>query len=79
MSAAIVPGFGRIWWPRSSEFFNVWMRSRALNKWRFPGYRLHPLGGDMKRFWSVTVNGNWRVIFRFEEWPATNVDLIDYH
>ena len=44
-----------------------------------PGYRLHPLSGDLKGFWSVTVNGNWRVIFRFEDGQARNVDLIDYH
>ena len=30
-----------------------------------PAYRLHPLKGQMKGFWSVTVRANWRVIFRF--------------
>ncbi len=44
-----------------------------------PGYRLHVLSGDLKGFWSVTVNGNWRVIFRFEDGQPRNVDLIDYH
>lgn len=44
-----------------------------------PGYRLHRLSGDLKGFWSVTVNGNWRVIFRFEDGQPRNVDLIDYH
>ncbi|MBL8576659.1 MAG: type II toxin-antitoxin system mRNA interferase toxin, RelE/StbE family [Mesorhizobium sp.] len=44
-----------------------------------PGYRLHPLTGDLKGFWSVTVNGNWRVIFRFEQGQPQKVDLIDYH
>jgi proteic killer suppression protein len=44
-----------------------------------PGYRLHALSGDLKGFWSVTVNANWRIIFRFEDGRATNVDLIDYH
>src|SRR4051794_38778477 len=29
------------------------------------GFRLHPLTGDLKGFWSVTVRANWRVIFRF--------------
>ena len=32
----------------------------------FPGWRLHSLKGELKGFWSVTVSGNWRVIFRFE-------------
>ena len=44
-----------------------------------PGYRLHPLSGDLKGFWSVTVNGNWRVIFRFEDGQPRKVNLIDYH
>ena len=44
-----------------------------------PGFRLHPLKGDLAGFWSVTVSGNWRVIFRFEGGHASDVDLIDYH
>jgi len=44
-----------------------------------PGYRLHPLKGDLKRFWSVTVRANWRIIFRFEGTDAFDVELIDYH
>jgi proteic killer suppression protein len=44
-----------------------------------PGYRLHPLRGDLKGYWSVTVRANWRVIFRFEGEDAFDVELIDYH
>ena len=44
-----------------------------------PGYRLHPLAGKMKGFWSVTVNGNWRIVFRFVEGRPMDVDLLDYH
>ena len=44
-----------------------------------PGYRLHPLKGDLLGFWSVTVSGNWRIIFRFEEGDVYDVDLTDYH
>ncbi len=44
-----------------------------------PGYRLHPLKGDLAGFWSVTVSGNWRVIFRFADGHASDVDLVDYH
>ena len=43
------------------------------------GYRLHQLKGDMAGMWSVRVSGNWRVIFRFEEDEAVDVDLVDYH
>ncbi len=44
-----------------------------------PGYRLHPLTGNLRGFWSVTVNGNWRIIFRFEEGHVHDVRLLDYH
>jgi proteic killer suppression protein len=44
-----------------------------------PSYRLHMLSGDLNGFWSVTVNANWRVIFRFAEGEARDVDLVDYH
>ncbi len=44
-----------------------------------PGYGLHPLKGEFKGFWSVTVSRNWRIIFRFEAGVAKDLDLIDYH
>ena len=44
-----------------------------------PGYRLHPLKGDMEDMWSVTVNGNWRMTFYFEGQDAYLVDYMDYH
>ena len=45
----------------------------------FPGWRLHPLRGERRGFWSLTVTGNWRLIFRFEDGEAGDVDLVDYH
>ena len=44
-----------------------------------PGFRLHRLKGDLKGFWAVTVRANWRVIFRFVEGDALDVDYTDYH
>lgn len=44
-----------------------------------PGYRLHALTGDLKGFWSVTVTGNYRIMFRFENENAYDVDYTDYH
>jgi proteic killer suppression protein len=44
-----------------------------------PGFRLHPLKGNLAGFWSVTIRANWRIIFRFEDGDVTDVDLIDYH
>jgi len=48
---------------------------------RFPGWKLHPLKGDLKGLWSLTVAGNWRLIFRYDERTniASDIDLIDYH
>ena len=44
-----------------------------------PGYRLHPLRGDRRDQWSVRISGNWRIVFRFVDGEAVDVDLIDYH
>ena len=44
-----------------------------------PGYRLHPLKGELKGFWAVTVRANWRIVFRFEGVYAHDVELMDYH
>ena len=54
-------------------------RARKPEDMNLPGFRLHPLTGDLRGFWAVTVRANWRVIFRFEQGDAYDVDYIDYH
>ena len=44
-----------------------------------PAYRLHPLKGELKGFWSMTVSANWRIVFRFDKDEPADVDLVDYH
>lgn len=44
-----------------------------------PGYRFHPLKGDRKGAYAVTVSGNWRITFGFDGENAVDVDLEDYH
>lgn len=44
-----------------------------------PGLSLHPLKGQLKAFYSVTVQANWRVIFRFEAGHVYDVNYVDYH
>jgi len=44
-----------------------------------PGWRLHPLKGNRLGFWSLTVSGHWRVVFRFIESDIELVDYLDYH
>lgn len=44
-----------------------------------PGWRLHRLKGDWMGYWSISVSGNWRIVFRFENERALDLDLVDYH
>jgi proteic killer suppression protein len=44
-----------------------------------PGLSLHPLTGRLSEFWAVSISGNWRIIFRFKDQEALDVDYIDYH
>lgn len=44
-----------------------------------PAFRLHPLKGDLKGYWSVRVSSNWRVMFRISDGSVFDVDLVDYH
>ena len=44
-----------------------------------PSFNLHKLKGDLKGFWAVTVRANRRIIFRFKDGKASNVDFVDYH
>lgn len=54
-------------------------RARRPTDMDLPGFGLHPLKGDLKDFWSVTVGANWRIIFRFKDGDVYDVDLLDYH
>jgi toxin HigB-1 len=52
--------------------------SSSSEDMNLPGLALHQLKGSLKGFWSVSVSGNWRVIFRFENGNALDVDYVDY-
>ena len=54
-------------------------RARNPQDMNLPGFRLHPLKGDRRGFWSVTVRANWRIVFRFGDGDVHDVDLVDYH
>jgi proteic killer suppression protein len=54
-------------------------RSSGPEGMDLPGFRLHPLKGRLKGHYGVSVSGNWRVTFRFEEGHAIDVDYVDYH
>ena len=61
---------------RILSVLDVATEPQALN---LPGYALHPLKGDMKGLWAVTVKANWRIVFRFADGDAHEVELMDYH
>jgi proteic killer suppression protein len=44
-----------------------------------PGWRLHPLSSNLAGYWSITVSGNWRLIFRFDGHDVELLDYLDYH
>jgi len=44
-----------------------------------PSNRLEKLKGELETFWSLRINNQWRIIFRWEENSAIDVDIIDYH
>ena len=53
--------------------------SKTPEDMSMPGWRLHPLTGNLKGHYSVTVNGNWRLTFAFEGEDVVLVDYQDYH
>ena len=54
-------------------------RSRSPQDMNLPGFRLHPLRGNMIGHYAVSVSGNWRITFRFEDGHAVDVDYTDYN
>ncbi|HMD07297.1 MAG TPA: type II toxin-antitoxin system RelE/ParE family toxin [Candidatus Acidoferrum sp.] len=53
--------------------------STSVAAMELPDFRLHPLKGEWKGYWAVTVRANWRVIFRFADGDAIDLDCLDYH
>ena len=54
-------------------------QSKIVEDMNTPSLALHPLKGDRKGIWSVTVQANWRITFRFESGNAEVVNYEDYH
>ena len=65
--------------PRLRRILAVLDQSRTPRDMDLPGFRLHPLSGDLRGHYAVSVSGNWRVTFRFEDGQAIEVDYTDYH
>jgi proteic killer suppression protein len=82
----------RVWQGERSRKFPGDVQDRALRKLRQldaaltmddlrnpPGNRLEALKGDRKGQWSIRVNDQWRICFRWAEGEASDVELVDYH
>ncbi len=54
-------------------------KAKFIEDINIPAFRLHLLKGDMKDLWSVTVQANWRITFKFEDENVYIVDYQDYH
>ena len=58
---------------------NVLNRARELRDLNLPGLGFHPLKGDRKGEFAITVTGNYRITFKFEAGDVFEVNLEDYH
>ena len=54
-------------------------QAESIDDMDLPGLRLHELIGNRQGIWSVVVNGNWRITFRFIDRDAEIVNYEDYH
>ena len=54
-------------------------QAQTIEDMNMTSFHLHPLKGDRKGLWSVTVRANWRVVFSLASGNAADVELIDYH
>ena len=64
---------------RIRHILNVLGDAESPRNVRESGWRIHPLRGNRRGQWSGSVSGNWRIVFRFENGEAVDIDLIDYH
>ena len=53
--------------------------ARHSSELDLPGWRFHSLRGELADYWSVSISGNWRIIFRMFDDHVELVDYLDYH
>lgn len=64
---------------RIEEILGLLDVAATIHDMDLPQFRLHALVGDRKGQWAVTVRANWRMVFRFENGDAFDLDFVDYH
>lgn len=65
--------------PRLSRLLSALDAAQRPEQMNRPGWGWHPLFGELRQHWSVSVNGNWRLTFMFVDGDAVLVDYRDYH
>ena len=78
MKRTIEAKFRLKWRRRINVLVSTVHEAQSLDGMNLPSLRLDRLKGTLKGFWSVMVRANWRIIFRFEQGKAFDVDLVDY-
>ncbi len=64
---------------RLQLILSVLAQAKQISELQRPSFHLHPLKGNYKGFWAITVRANWRVVFRFVNETAYEIDFVDYH
>ncbi len=64
---------------KAERFLALLDEAMTLKEIDLPRYGLHTLTGDKRGFYSVTMSRNHRIIFKFKDGAAYDVDLVDYH
>jgi proteic killer suppression protein len=64
---------------KAQRFLSLLDQATSPTDCDLPGYRLHRLTGDLEGYWSIWLSRNHRIIFRFQDGDATDVDIVDYH
>jgi toxin HigB-1 len=65
--------------PRLRRQLDYLHAAKVIHDMDLPGFKLHPLKGDRKGTWAISVSGNWRMTFKFSDGEASDVELEDYH
>ena len=72
-------GINAQWETRLRDILFLLDTASSPEDMNLPGMNFHSLRGNYEGFYAVSVTGNWRVVFTFEDGNATGVDLVDYH
>ncbi len=66
-------------WPVARRKLNQINAAADLADLKSPGNKLERLKGNLVGFFSIRINDQWRIIFKFENGQAIGVEIIDYH